>query len=573
MTLLEELTQYSNDCINGEVIACKKLKQACARFLRDIARQGADDFPYIFIEDGALRFLKWMRLFKHTKGWLAGTYKEPHISEKFEFGNIYGWARKDTGHRRFRYAYIQKARKNAKSQDLAMMGDYELAAFGEPCSEVYIAATKKDQCRYVYNEAVIIFKQCEQLKDKLITKDGMIQHPKSGSIFARLSKDDRKSGSGGNPQCFIIDEYHEHETAEYHDLGASGMKTRQQPILIIITTAGVNLNSPCYEEYKYCAKILDPDNPTENDRYFVCIYEMDKDDDGNIVDDINDEALWRKPNPIIYDDPVALENIRSELKTAKDRPEKMRDFLTKTMDVWINQRDQGYMPMDKWAACAATKDDPFPDVKELKVITGLDLAEKIDLCSMTHEIELPDGRIAVMQHSFLPQETYDRYVRQARTNYDIWKQMELLTVTPGGVVDYEYILDYIEATYEKYNWKKGEVAYDRALATWLTQQLEKRGYTPAEIPQGMYTLGAPTKDFRDEVYKKHVIHNDPMLSWAIGNAVCEEDRNKNVMLNKTKSSEKIDPAAALMNAHTRYVVQPKVSVYDTRPAGEKLLCF
>jgi len=564
MTLLEELTQYSNDCINGEVVACKKLKQACARFLRDIARQGSDDFPYIFVEDGALRFFDWMRLFKHTKGRLAGTYKEPHISEKFEFGNIYGWVHRDTGHRRFRYAYIQKARKNAKSQDLAMMGDYELAAFGESCSEVYIAATKKDQCRYVYNEAVIIFKQCDELKDRLITKDGMIQHPKSGSIFARLSKDDRKSGSGGNPQCFIIDEYHEHDTSEYHDLGASGMKTRQQPILIIITTAGVNLNSPCYEEYKYCAKILDPNNPTENDRYFVCIYELDKDDDGNITDDINDETCWRKPNPIIFDDPIALENIRSELQTAKDRPEKMRDFLTKTMDVWINQRDQGYMPMDKWAACAADKNNPLPDVSGLEVITGVDLSFRSDLSSVAHEIRLKDGRIAVMQKSFMPEETFEKYKKQSRTDYQLWKDRGLLIITPGAVVDYEYILDYIEATYEQYNWKKGELAFDRALATWLMQEAEKRGFIAAEIIQGPYTLGAPTKDFRDEVYNKNVIHDDLMLSWAMGNAICDMDKNLNVMLNKQKSSDKIDPAAALMNAHVRYVVKPKLSVYETR---------
>lgn len=562
--LLDELIQYCNDCLNGEIIACKKLKWACSRFLNDIARQDTDDFPYIFREEGALRFFDWMRLFKHTKGRLAGTYKEPTISEKFEFGNIYGWVRKDNGLRRFRYAYIQKSRKNAKSQDLAIMGLYEEAAFGESCSEVYIAASKKEQCRFVFEEADIIYKRSEKLCDKFNTRYGIIEHKKSGSRFARLSKDDRKSGSGGNPQCGILDEYHEHETAEYHDLFTSGMKTRTQPILIIITTAGVNLYSPCYEEYKYCSKILDPDNPIENDRYFVCIYELDKDDDGNLIDDINDETVWRKANPVIYDDPVALENIRSELQTAKDRPEKMRDFLTKTMDVWVNQRDQGYMPMDKWAACAATKDNPFPDVRGLEVIAGVDLSFRSDLSSVTYEIRLPDGRIAVKHHSYMPQDTFDRYARQSRTDYTLWRKMGLLTVTPGAVVDYETILDDIEKTYTDNGWKKGELAFDRALATWLMQEAEKRGFIPVEIIQGWITLGPPTKDFRDEVYKKNVIHDDPMLTWAMGNAICDEDKNLNVMLNKQKSDDKIDPAAALMNAHVRYAVKPKKSIYETR---------
>src|ERR1035437_7180038 len=151
--LKDELIQYCNDCIFGEIKSCKKLKWACMRLLRDFKREEQEDWPYKFDEERAELYFDWMRLFKHTKGRLAGTFKEPHISEKFEFGQIYGWVRKDNEYRRFRTAYIQKARKNAKSQDLAIMGLYEMSAFGEPCSEVTIAATKRDQTKYVWNEA------------------------------------------------------------------------------------------------------------------------------------------------------------------------------------------------------------------------------------------------------------------------------------------------------------------------------------------------------------------------------------------------------------------------------------
>ena len=151
------------------------------RFLRDLDRQGAEDFPYIFDSDKAQKFFDWMELFKHTKGPLAGTYKIPTISEKFEFGNIYGWVHKETHLRRFRIVYIQKARKNAKSQDLAIMGLYEESALGEPCSEVCLAATKRDQTKYVWNEANLIYKQSDFLKSKFVTRYGAIEHPKSGS--------------------------------------------------------------------------------------------------------------------------------------------------------------------------------------------------------------------------------------------------------------------------------------------------------------------------------------------------------------------------------------------------------
>jgi phage terminase large subunit-like protein len=236
------------------------------------------------------------------------------------------------------------------------------------------------------------------------------------------------------------------------------------------------------------------------------------------------------------------------------------------------------MDMAKWAKCAADykpgadgkPKNPFPDVRGCEVITGADLSQSIAFSSVTHEIRCPNGKIALMSKSFLPKETVDAYRSRNNSKIPLWVEQGYIIETPGAVVDYSYILDYIEQAYAENNWKKGEVAYDRALATWLSQQLAAKGYTPADIPQGMLTLGAPTKDFRMEVYKENVIHDDPVLTFAIGNAICDtEDKNLNVMLNKKKSKEMIDPAAALMNAHVRYVVKPKISVYDTRPAGEK----
>ena len=563
--LADELIQYCNDCISGKIVSCKKRKWACMRFLRDLGRQGTEDFPYVFDVDKAQKYLDWMGLFKHRKGSLAGKLKIPHITEKLDFGQIYGWVNKDTGYRRFRIVYIQKAKKNAKSQDLAIMALYEMSAFGEPSSEVYIAATKRDQTRFVWEEADWLYKHCDFLKDKFVTRYGVIEHPKSDSKFYRLSKDDAKSGDGTNPQCFIIDEYHQHPTDEYYDLGSSGMKTRKQPILPIITTAGDDLNCPCYKsEYAYVSKILNPDNPVENDRYYVMVDELDKDIEGNLIDDINDERIWRKANPIICDDPAVLENIRAELKVAKDKPEKMRDFLTKTMDVWVNQREAGYMQMDKWNKCKATEENPFPNTDGCEVITGLDLSASIDLTSLGHEIRLPDGKIGIQGHSFMPAETLEVHRKHDKTSYNLWaKDNKWITATPGSVVDYDYILDYLDKTYEANHWPKGEICYDRAMATWLAQRLEDRGYKPVDIAQGMLTLGYPTKNFRDEVYKGNVIHDgNPVIAWAMGNAVTRTDCNENIMLDKEHSTERIDPAACLMNAHVRFVVKQSTNPYE-----------
>jgi phage terminase large subunit-like protein len=575
VTLLEELIKYSRDIIDGNIVACKKHKWACMRFLRDLEKAGTEDFPYIFDEERAERYLDWMRLFKHRKGPLAGKPKEPVIYEKFVYGNIYGWIHKDTELRRFRRSYEQLARKNAKSQDKAIQALYEISAFGEPSAEAYVAATKKEQTRHVWGEASWLYKNSELLQDKFVTKfdqelmQVVIMHKKSGSFFSRLSKDDKKSGDGTNPQFMVLDEYHLQETTEYYDLGSSGMKTRLQPLLSIITTAGFDLNNPCYSvEYHYVSKILDPDNSVENDRYFVMICEADVDEEGNPIDDIRSDAARLKANPIIGDTVVGKESIKIELEEALDKPEKMRDFLTKTLNIWVNQRANGYMQMDKWKACGASKERPFPDVKGLKVTAGLDLSATIDLTSAGFEVELPEGSIAdiaVLSHSFMPEETLAKKRKMDKVDYDRWVKEKWITATPGAEVDYHYILDYFEEIYETNEWVKGEVCFDRYLATWLSQELEERGFIPVEIPQGIPTLSEPTKDFRAKVYNKRIIHdNNPVLNWSMSNAVTRKNHNDCIMLDKEHSKERIDPSASMINSHVRVMVSEDTTpVYQT----------
>lgn len=582
MNLTDELIQYCNDIISGKIVACKKHKWSCMRFLRDLDKTGTEEFPWVFDEAKANKYLDWMRLFKHRKGPLAGKQKIPVPYEKFVYGNIYGWVHKDTGFRRFRRSYEQLARKNAKSQNKAIQALYEISAFGEQSAEAYVAATKKSDTRHVWGEASWLYKNSELLKDKFVTKFDtelqtvVITHKKSGSFFARLSKDDKKTGDGTNPQFEVLDEYHLHETTEYYDVATSGMKTRSQPLLSIITTAGFDLNRPCYTvEYDYVSKILDPDNPIENDRYFVMICEADLDEDGKLVDDVSSDAARMKANPIIGDTDVGKESIKIDLQEALDKPDKMRDFLTKTLNIWINQRPLGFMDMAKWSACGATKKRPFPDVsgKKYKVTVGLDLATRIDLTSVGFEIDLGDV-IAVLSHSFMPKETLEKRMKVSRKiPFDRWENEGWLTVTPGAQVEYHSVLDYIEKMYDDYGWRRDEACFDRHLATWLEGEMAGKKFVSIEVPQIITMLSNPTKDFKGIVYnistenaEKKLIHdNNPVLGWAISNAVTKMDHNKNIMLDKEKSSECIDPIAALMNAHFRVMInKKKKSIYETR---------
>lgn len=558
--LINELIEYCQAVLADEINACQKHKWACRRFLDDLDRQGTDEFPYVFALEKALHFLNWMKLFRHRKGILQGQRIEPHIIQKFIFGNIYGWLHKETGYRRFNKAYWQVGRKNAKSQSLSCVGSYELMVLGEGTSEVYCAATKTDQAKIVWEETEAMLNACRELKGKYKIAYGRIIHLKSGSVMRALSKEDRKTGDGLNPQCGIIDEYHAHETSEIYDIIDSGMGARPQPLLMIITTAGFDLANPCYTvEYDLVSKILDPDHPYQNENYFVMINELDRDDEGNLIDDIQDETCWVKANPILCSYPEGVDYIRKRLDIALEASEKMRDVMTKNFNVWLNQREHGYMNLAKWAACKA---EAMPDLAGCECYVGIDLSSKIDLTSVSFEFVLEGGRYAVLSHSFMPEETLDNKRKTDKVPYDLWVKQGWITLTDGAVVDYRYIVDHIKRQVEKNGWVVIELCVDPWNATQFNQEMMDDGFDVVEITQGMRTLAGPTKDFRDQVYLGNVIHDgNPVLTWAMGNAVVRMDHNQNIMLDKEKSRQRIDPAAATMNSHTRAMhADPKIDV-------------
>lgn len=560
------MKKYSHQVIDGDVVACKKHKWACKRFLDDIEKEDTEDFPYKFDGEKAMRFFRFMRKFKHTKGPLTGEYKEPAPIEIFIFGNIYGWHHTETGYRRFRKAYWQVARKNAKSQDLAIVGLYETTALrinGESvnASEVYIGATKREQAKVVWNEANMMYKDSE-FSDKIETKYGKIVHAKSNSFMRPLSKEDQRSGDGLNPQCGIIDEYHAHNTSEIYDVLNSGMGARRSPLLITITTAGFEYDNPCYSvEYQYVSKVLDPENPVKNDTYFVMVNELDKNKNGELIDDITDPDSWIKANPIAARHPVGKAKIKEEMELALDVPEKMRNYLTKHMNVWVDAKEDGYMQLAKWNNCGR---EHLPDLSDATVFVGVDLSTKLDLTSVGFVFLLSDGRLVVKAHSFLPESRLNENKQNDKANYRLWAKQGWLTITDGEVVDYRYVQDYIIEQEEQADWSIHEICYDPYNATQFSQEIADYGYEMVEIRQGVKTLSEPTKDFRAQVYQKNVIHDkNPVLTWAIGNAVVRQDHNENIQLDKKKSKHRIDPIAAVVDAHVRAVVsEPPKNVYE-----------
>lgn len=555
MMLTDELIQYSKDCIADTRHVCQKHRWACERFLNDLKKSGTKDFPYVFDEEKALRFFDWAALHKHTKGVLAGEPIEFTPIQRFIFGNVYGWVHQDTGLRRFRKAYWQVARKNAKSQSLAIVGDYELMALGEPMSEVYIGATKSMQAKIIYNEVVAMLKRCPLLKGKWHESYGVIRHPKSDSILRALSKDDGKTGDGLNPQCGLIDEYHAHPTDEILEVINTGMVARRQPLLFIITTAGTNFGGPCYRvEYPLVEKILDPSLDFDVADYFCMVNELDRDQEGNLIDDVKDEECWVKANPIAATYPEGLANIRSKLASALESPEKMESFLTKNMNLWVNQSAMSYMDMAKWKERGAITEIPV-DLYGRPAYVGIDLSKRIDLTAAGIIIPIDvDGtaKYVTRAHGFIPEDTVAVHEKTDKVPYRAWAKAGYLTITPGDVVDYRFIESWIHETTDDLGVNVKELCYDPYNATHFAQDFDAQGITTVEVRQGMRTLSEPTKAFREEAYRGNILHEpNPLLDWAISNAVTKRDHNENIILDKEKSTNRIDPIAAVINAFSR----------------------
>lgn len=552
MSNKEEIIQYCHDCISGVIPSGKKHVWACERFLRDLERIGTPEFPYIWDEQRAGKIVKWFALLKHTKGALAGTPIILTPWQKFRECQIYGWIHRETGRRRFRKAFTEVARKNAKSQMEAGEALYELgitSSQNHEVNEIYTAGVKRDQSKIVFDECDLMTKGT-LIRSKFNFKRDCIEHLKTGSFIKALSKEDGKSGDGTNPAFLIIDEYHQHPTTDFYDL-ALGSNTKE-PLLSIITTAGKDLTYPCYtQEYDYCSKLLDPSVDVHNDEYFVDICEADP------GDDIGSEDTWKKANPIRGYFAEGLQKIRGDYEVAKQIPEKMIAFLTKVLNMWVQAKDNGYMDMAKWKACEV-KELPI-DVTGRPVYVGFDLSSKIDLTSVAFIIPYqstdldaqgkPVVKYVMWTHSFIP--TADKlreHIIKDKMPYDAWERLGYLTLTNTPIVDQNFVMKYILDECEKYNLDIQCLCFDPANASKIMMDLSDQGYTVEEVFQSHKSLNESTQGFREQVFVGNVAYtHNPLLNYAMSNAVIRTN-NGLIKIDKDATTKRIDPIDATLAA-------------------------
>lgn len=554
MSIKEELIYYANECIGGKIPSGQKHIWACERLLRDFEKASDESrsFFYVWNDDEAQSIVDWFSYLRHSKGVLAGRPIELTPWQRFNLCQLYGWRHKETGYKRFKKSFIEVGRKNAKSQMEAGVALYEIstqAAKNGEVYEYYTAGVKKDQSKIIFNEAVLMLK-ASLLRNKFkITRD-MVTHIKTGSYIKALCKEDGRKGDGTNPAGLILDEYHQHQTTEFYDLGL-GSNTKES-LLMIITTAGMDLTYPCYtQEYEYCSRLLDPAVDVDNNEYLVDICEIDA------ADDIRREDNWIKANPIRMTYPEGIEKIRGEYEIAREIPEKMTAFLTKCLNRWVQQKANGYMDMAKWKACEVK--ELTINTRKMEVYVGFDMSAKTDLTSVAFIIPIQTGRFdtygkeiiqyIVFSHSFIPnaEKLRERIIKD-KVPYDAWERLGYLTVTNTPIVDQGAVMRYVLDTCGKNEWHINTLCFDPANASKLMMDLSNEGYAVEEVFQSHKSLNESTNGFREQVYSQNILYlRNPLLNYSMSNAITKKN-NGLIKIDKDATTKRIDPVDAVLCA-------------------------
>jgi phage terminase large subunit-like protein len=524
--------QYAADVSSGNQIACDYVKLAVKRWDDDL--KNGHQRGLWFDEQAAQRAIKFMSLLTQFEGKFHGKPLMLEPWQQFIVANLFGWKWED-GSRRFTESYIELARKNGKSTLGGGIADYMFAADGEYGAEIYSAATKRDQAKKVFEAGKYLLKNStsKKLREMVTFQNYNLHIEEKYSKFEPLSSDHKRL-DGLNPHCVIIDEYHAHPDNGVYSVMKSGMGSRRQPLLFLITTAGFNRQSPCYIQRNLVDNVLR--GVAEQDSLFGMIYTLDEDDDWK------DESKWIKANPNLGVS-VNTKWLAAEISRADADNSQIVPVMTKNLNVWTDAAETWIKDAD-WMACDI---GALPDLTGKECYGGLDLASTRDISALV--LQFPDvyGKKQILPIFWMPEMNYKERVERDKVNYDVWIREGFIRITPGNVTDYEFIKADILKLAKKYSIRK--IAYDRWNASQLVIDLMEKGIKMEGFGQGFGSMSAPTKELNKLVLKKEINHaGNPVLRWMCSNVSIKRDPADNIKIDKANSQEKVDGMVSLVMA-------------------------
>lgn len=502
------------------------------------------------------RAVTFINNLSHTKGKWAGKRFDLLPWQEQIVRDLFGIVKED-GNRQFLTAYIEIPKKNGKSELAAAIALYLLYADNEASAEVYGAACDRNQASIVFDVA----KQMVQMSRPLVKRSKIMGATKrivnySNAGFYQVLSAETGTKHGLNVSGLVFDEIHAQPNRHLYDVLTKGSgDAREQPLFFIITTAGTDRNSICYELH---TKALDILNGRKKDTsFYPVVYGLSDEDDWN------DEANWRRANPSLGHT-IGIDRVREAYQQALDNPAEENVFKQLRLNMWTSS-SVAWIPEHVYAK----GNDPiqYESLKGRSCYAGLDLSSTSDITAfvLVFPPRFEEENYIVLPYFWLPEDTLELRCRRDHVLYDVWERQGYIKTTEGNVVHYGFIEKFIEDLSEIYHIK--EIAYDRWNATQMVQNLEGMGLTMVPFGQGYKDMSPPSKELYKLMMEGKIQHGGhPVLKWMGQNVVMRQDPAGNIKPDKEKSVEKIDGIVALIMGLDRCIrhQSDEGSVYDER---------
>lgn len=524
---------------------------AFKRHLNDMKRQGTKSFPYVFKWEEAEKVIDFANKLTIVQGKIEQKF-ECRGFQIFIIGSLFGWRHKDTDARRFTDSYVQLSRKQSKSILNGILAMYCSNFEGYKNGQIYCTATKADQAKIVLKEIIKFIKADNDLQELFDIKEynNEITALLTDSTIKALGRD-TGTIDGFMPYLGIVDEYHAHKDNQMYKLLEGGTGTQLSYLISVITTAGFNVNGPCYELYKYCQRVLR--GIDVNEGQFIYIAQMDE------GDDIFDPKNWIKCCPLTGNDKDLMKNMQqTAIKAQSMGGKELLDFMTKRLNIWVQSYENSYISLEKWERNATAK--TLDDMRGKKAICGLDLSSGGDLTSLVLEFlyndENKNKKYYLYSHSFIPKARMQEHMKlEDNAPYEIWARAGLLTPTTAAAgikTDYKTIISHLKNLVDTYDIDLEAIAYDPHNASAFLVDLEDFGVDLIEIKQSARSLNDATKDFRLEVEAQNMEYNEDnkLLTRSINDAILSAPNSFGEQkIDKMTQKNRIDPVDAAICAH------------------------
>ncbi len=565
---------YAQNILNGTYLACELEVLACKRFMRDLERQNDPDFPYCYDTTRADRFFKF---FEHCANIEApiGTYLKLAHFQYFDLGNIFGWVDKKTGTRRFNEALIFQARGQGKSTECSSIGLYVLSAdkiyppyqpkigHFEPNQYIITLAVDKEQTKQVRAAAAIMARQSPFLADAIDVGRGdpkrtYIRGKKRGGDLIAISKETGNL-DGEKLNLVIADEWAAHKEEYRLNTLRGSFGKREQSILIKITTAGDDaMHKPAKNDYDRCIDILH--DRIVDDKYFVVIRQLEE------QDDISDFSLYEKAAPMLREHNDYSERLLAQIKDEYNKAfnggteQAKIEYRIKRTNRWQVGSEKKFLTqelLDKLIASQMPRDEFEKMIRGKGTVNGQDVSLRRDLTGQGFIFNLPDGKIGIHAHGFMPKDELYNHKCTDKLPYEHYVEKGYMSLIDGAYIDNADLKEYM-CDYERDNELniKG-VCADAAFCSQLLIDMQagrmpnNKAYNVIEIPQTTAHLNESCGKFLTYLAAgKLVICENELFIRHCANAYTEYDKGGRMKVAKKNKDSyyRIDLLAAVLDA-------------------------